>query len=501
MVAKLLRAGGLYLGDDADLMPALADNQDGFWEHTEFVAINDEVLESLGGWWDCPPTMSPGWEVAELSRLGGRVTSLVEGFQDRGPWGWKDPRNSLTLPLWRAALPGLKTVICLRNPLEVALSLKKRNTFSYALSLQLWHRYYGALLQTTTREQRIIVHFDALLSVSARAEVGRLLQFCRLDATEDALSACVAAALPALRHNRLGLQELLDANVADDVVQMYLQLCQEAGWFADVTIPPQVPPADETIPPAIPESATGYGLGAARLDRLAILRAEVASLRERHQLTVSQRQRFEQEIVELRVTISRLEARWEEEDARRSQLSLRDNALREMLLRSQERVIELEDLLANMRLFASATVQQSDYAMLVQRIRRAVCDQLPRDAWIAVVSKGDDAMIEFAGRRATHFPSDSTGGYTGFAPRDSAAAIEQLESLREQGLTHFLVPSTAFWWTEFYKALFHRLDHCHRRLALDPDFIIFDLTAETPPPAREPRRIEAPLSVAASSGD
>ncbi len=41
---------------------------------------------------------------------------LIEGFDSAQIWGWKDPRNSLTLPFWEDLLPGLKTLIIVRNP-------------------------------------------------------------------------------------------------------------------------------------------------------------------------------------------------------------------------------------------------------------------------------------------------------------------------------------------------------------------------------------------------
>ena len=40
-----------------ELMPAQADNPDGFWEHLGFVALNDELLNALGGAWDLPPKL------------------------------------------------------------------------------------------------------------------------------------------------------------------------------------------------------------------------------------------------------------------------------------------------------------------------------------------------------------------------------------------------------------------------------------------------------------
>ncbi len=52
MLTRLLRDCGLYLGPKHELMPAQADNPDGFWEHLGFVALNDELLSELGGAWD-----------------------------------------------------------------------------------------------------------------------------------------------------------------------------------------------------------------------------------------------------------------------------------------------------------------------------------------------------------------------------------------------------------------------------------------------------------------
>ena len=55
MLTRLLHACGLYLGPQEELMPAQTDNPDGFWEHLGFVALNDELLNAVGGAWDLPP--------------------------------------------------------------------------------------------------------------------------------------------------------------------------------------------------------------------------------------------------------------------------------------------------------------------------------------------------------------------------------------------------------------------------------------------------------------
>ena len=47
MLTRLLHRCGLYLGEEKDMMPAAADNPDGFWENVRFVKINDEILNVL----------------------------------------------------------------------------------------------------------------------------------------------------------------------------------------------------------------------------------------------------------------------------------------------------------------------------------------------------------------------------------------------------------------------------------------------------------------------
>ena len=53
---------------------------------------------------------------------GEAAIKLVKGYDH---WGWKDPRNSLTLPFWKELLPNLKVVVCVRNPIEVIASLRR----------------------------------------------------------------------------------------------------------------------------------------------------------------------------------------------------------------------------------------------------------------------------------------------------------------------------------------------------------------------------------------
>ena len=39
-------------------MPAASDNQEGFWENLDLVAVNEALLAHLESGWDFPPTLA-----------------------------------------------------------------------------------------------------------------------------------------------------------------------------------------------------------------------------------------------------------------------------------------------------------------------------------------------------------------------------------------------------------------------------------------------------------
>ncbi len=45
---------------------------------------------------------------------------------DRHLWGWKDPRNTITLPIWKKIFPKAKVLIIYRNPYDTVISLFNR---------------------------------------------------------------------------------------------------------------------------------------------------------------------------------------------------------------------------------------------------------------------------------------------------------------------------------------------------------------------------------------
>lgn len=241
LVANLLGRCGLYLGEEDKLLPASPDNTDGYWEHRDFVNLNDEILLALGSAWDFPsPTLMEGWPYEDRfnpSRI--RAEILLANFVDHEPWGWKDPRTSLTLPFW-LSLDGilipfwsgrgqkLKVVVCLRDPLEVFQSLRDRTFTPSSAGLDLWRTYNEKILESTSPQDRIITHYDSYFR-DAVAELERVLKFVGLDVSPETVKEAARRVSSAMRHQNSSIASLREANVSSEVIDLYVTMCEEAN--------------------------------------------------------------------------------------------------------------------------------------------------------------------------------------------------------------------------------------------------------------------------------
>jgi len=225
MLTRLLHCCGLELGPESDLMPAQADNPEGFWEHLGFVALNDELLSELGGAWDLPPKADEDFTTVRLDPLRLKARLLIEKFDPATVWGWKDPRNSLTLPFWQQLLPGLKTVVVVRNPLEVAHSMRKRNGISYSFGLRLWEIYNRRLIEISSGKDRLVTHYDFFFQ-EPEAELRRITDFIGLPGAKTSSAAALVA--PRKRHTHFTIEQLIDARVAPEAIDLYRALLAEA---------------------------------------------------------------------------------------------------------------------------------------------------------------------------------------------------------------------------------------------------------------------------------
>ena len=113
-------------------MPPRSGNQSGHWEPLPIVELNDELLTAAsmtGMTWAVPVEWLDGPSVRNFA--GAAIDLAASEFGDSALFVLKDPRICRMVPFWRSVLEEIgamtRFVLPLRNPLEVAASLKRRD--------------------------------------------------------------------------------------------------------------------------------------------------------------------------------------------------------------------------------------------------------------------------------------------------------------------------------------------------------------------------------------
>jgi len=120
--------------------------------------------------------------------------------------------------------------------------------------------------------------------------------------------------------------------------------------------------------------------------------------------------------------------------------------------------------------------KQDAYAAIVARIHEHIDRAIPAGSTVAIVSKGDDRLLQIEPCRGWHFPQNSEGTYAGYYPENDMAAISHLEALRSRGAQFFVVPVTASWWFDHYSGFHRHLRALYAVLLCDNETCtIFDL--------------------------
>ena len=263
LVIRILAECGLDLGDPADLdIRPTAHNLGGHWENSRFVAINRRLLAAQGGSWDRPPALAGDWlDQPALAPIRREAKELVASFDSSPAWGWKDPRTSLVLPFWLELVPDLQVVICLRHPLEVAASLRRRDYLPASAAQRLWSAYYQRLAQTTAPDRRLITWFDRFFG-EPQDEIVRMLGFLGLEVPAERLARASSLIAPDQRHHHLAEND--SRPLSPETGQLYRMLAGEAGTAATAHGSPPGPPpvfggdASDDNSPLEPAGETAY---------------------------------------------------------------------------------------------------------------------------------------------------------------------------------------------------------------------------------------------------
>jgi len=233
LVTKLLEDLGLFTGKRKE------ENH----ESEFFLHLNHWLMTQAGGGWDHP---EPVLDLLAHERVLSLATDYIQ-YQLRSPrvisylgvgkylryrtpanlpdpWGWKDPRNTYTLPLWLRIFPDARFIHVYRHGVDVAKSLQSRHlrllarserrrwllkaasTFrrkrggfadsvhcnSLEYGLHLWEAYVQRAhrLVASYPDRACELRYESLLSNPAK-ELATLATFCELP-TDDSMLANAA---------------------------------------------------------------------------------------------------------------------------------------------------------------------------------------------------------------------------------------------------------------------------------------------------------------------
>ena len=164
-VSRFVNMLGFDLGEH--LMESREDNPKGFWENSEIIRFNEELMSADGIRWDSidsdiDKTIDRGLTAKSQKS----AHAIIQKEFSSDDIVIKDPRLCRLLPVWQKLLADLEfdvvPVLVIRDPTAVARSLEKRDMMPTNRGLLLWLLYTFEVLDCLV-DPPILVNYDLLM--------------------------------------------------------------------------------------------------------------------------------------------------------------------------------------------------------------------------------------------------------------------------------------------------------------------------------------------------
>ncbi|HEX7063884.1 MAG TPA: sulfotransferase [Bacillales bacterium] len=230
MVTRAISFLGVDIG--SDFVKENRTNPKGFWENKEIVSIHKQIKSELG-----KRPFPDGWEDKEsIQPMKQELRALIEDqFLGKDLWGWKDPRTTESLAVWKEILRDLSVstnyIIMVRNPIDVAASYQEAYNRKEGRAIRQWQMRTLLALRGTNNENRIIIDYDELLenSLEAMRRVANTFELPWPENEADLKKELDSFIDPDLQHSRTTLEELESMEDVDSDIKRLYRLCLEGA--------------------------------------------------------------------------------------------------------------------------------------------------------------------------------------------------------------------------------------------------------------------------------
>ena len=212
-VAGVLSRLGIHFGEDAAFFEADEQNQGGYFELKDVMAVNRQALAALNMSYHRVHRIPADWDSRPgMNRVVDAIGVVLEKhFDEKMVWGWKEPMTTCLLPLYATVLAEKRVkphyVICVRNPLEVVASERKRDPLVGDRAFGLWLHYTLSALLETKNAGRSLIVYDRFLE-DPRKYVASAANFAGLTASETEWERACKEVSDRFRHHNGSVTEL-----------------------------------------------------------------------------------------------------------------------------------------------------------------------------------------------------------------------------------------------------------------------------------------------------
>lgn len=212
VTAEIINKLGFEAG--SDLLPANKNNPRGYFENRYIYLLNKKIMKDYASNWDNVEYSFFDNIYDDLyDKYSEEAKKIIKNeFSDSNNFFIKDPRICNLFPFWERVLDGkrkIKIVIPLRNPIEVAKSLKTRNHFSINKGLILWINHFINAERYSRKYERIFIKYDDLLN-NSEITIESLIKFLDIQGSEINKDELYSVIDRSLKHNKVAFNEILE---------------------------------------------------------------------------------------------------------------------------------------------------------------------------------------------------------------------------------------------------------------------------------------------------